>query len=675
MNWGIDKATGTLLTPDGPIQLLDAYSQWVFGAGRAFAPGHFLRKEAPEDFDFAALPGTTFAETKIFTIRASRAKTPKPYASVLGGLPLRSRSVASGPWPAPKMPKLANPEKLVITGVIDDGVNVFHDRFQSPSGSRVDFAWIQDADAKGGVPFGAELTGREITTAKTRSGQSDRALMKRFGLTGDRGNVYRPSLLDGPVSHGTLVTDLAAGASPTNAMAENHRLITVQLPTLGTLDTSGTTLIAAVELGIAYIYDRALALSQRLKTQIPVVINFSYGLSAGSRTGRSYLERKMRAASLQYRQATAHLVKGAAMGAATFRCLPAGNNALTRGHAQALAAGDDLSLPTRLLPDDQTASFVEFWVPGDARTAKIAITPPGERTRTLSWRNLHRTTFPATAYILTARNGDVLARVSLDDPHTGGAGSAPRWRILVAFAPTTRINGRTGVAAGLWELTASCNSKAAPLLAWVQRDDALDDLGPRGRQPYIDDPDYPRFAPDGRIAVDAIQNRTGPALRNGTISGLVGNAPLPNEPPGAYLDTISVTGVEWVNSACAVYAGAAATTDDAPPVAALAGTSHVTTGVLGAGTLSGTTATLNGTSVAAPQIARLIAEHLQGLDSDARQRFDALSWLATLGMAPARPTPQHPERAYQPGIREERLAPHGRIIGTNASDPRGVIQR
>src|SRR3546814_3731241 len=86
-------------------------------------------------------------------------------------------------------------------------------------------------------------------------------------------------------------------------------------------------------------------------SELPLVINFSFGINAGPHDGTDLLDTLI-AEIEDSVQRPLRLV------------LPAGNSNLARCHA-VLPGGDREvhTLPWRLLPDDRTASYPEIWLP------------------------------------------------------------------------------------------------------------------------------------------------------------------------------------------------------------------------------------------------------------------------------------------------------------------------
>src|SRR5262249_36947340 len=154
-----------------------------------------------------------------------------------------------------------------------------------------------------------------------------------------------------------------------------------------TADTSGGNLSPYVSDGIRFIINcaRRIAMSRPVQG---IVINFSYGVFAGPHDGTAALEQDIED----------RITEARGLGLELRVVLPAGNSFLARTHAHfTLRPGDVASLPWRVVPDDQTPSYVEIWLPGAAPA-----TAAGSRL-TLRVRSPG-----GTAYTITEQGGTVL---------------------------------------------------------------------------------------------------------------------------------------------------------------------------------------------------------------------------------------------------------------------------
>lgn len=686
-------------------RILDAYAQWQLRWGWDFDLSQQMGKEANADFRIVDKIETLTGDAQLYLQERSAevpTDTDLPMSQdLVTYLPLRARSLSTNGGGQASGPYVAydgiDPNKTIIIGVIDDAINICHQRLRSSDmETRVDYAWIQDADASespAAVPFGREWTKPEIDEMLRTRGADEDAMFRQLGLVSDRSKTYRPCSLNRRMSHGTFVADLAAGDAYDAPNALDKRLITVQLPMLATLDTSGASLVAAVRLGAKYIYDRALGMSQSLGVPVPVVINLSYGFSGGARTGQHLLERALRALALDYREATGTVGQ---LGAPVERVMPAGNNHLARAHATSQGTAN-FAMDLRLQPEDRTSSYLEIWYPQTATDIALDITAPDGSKLRMTHANLvpgeTGTVRQSKLLVLKEQKDSGLAcqpvcRASLDAPNPPPAGSSETlyWRVLLAFAPTQAAEfGRPSAPHGVWHIETEAHAQGAAITnlhAWIQRDDALSGFPPLGRQAYFESAIYDdaSFDPLGDVAVTDLNGATNTISRDLTVNGMASNAPLANEPADAKLDGITVGSSRNDTLGATAYSTAGQTsgaTGLGPHVLAPAESARALPGVLASGSKSSTRVAAGGTSVSAPQITRLLADTIQELDPSKRSAFDSRAWLLAqthggpndLFVAPERPDTAHPELLSQPQIRPARLQEGGLVYRPKAATP------
>ncbi len=698
LNWQVDSNPDTVKSGGKTLKIRDAYAQWLFDRGAEFRASVPLSKENPADFDF-------FVHSKKLT----KAKRPKPIKPGQGAvskdrfdmislLPIAKKSVAQGALAAVSHTPadiLLDPEKIVIIGIIDDGINVFNQRFR-PAGraSRVDYAWAQDGVApaqSATVPFGCELTGQHIT-ATMDTGKDERAMLRDNGFLPAQNGVYMPSSLSHASSHGTQIADLAAGADADDIAAANTRLITVQLPAFAVMDTSGASRIGAMHHAAIYVFKRARAMSRHYLRPLPVVLNISFGLTGGPRNGQQFLERALRALAIKY-QKDMRATFGDNGVPPVVRVVSAGNENILRLHAQNDGSAG-LDLPVRVQPEDSTASFLEIWLPQSATSADILLTLPDGSIKTVGFSALNSAKPVDTdAHILLDdATNTTLCRVTLDAPirRPGDCDDDLFWRVLIAIAPTAGPH-LAFAQAGLWQVSVQLVNAVGNMHGWILRDQAVSGFSSAGRQAYFDDDvranqAYVASAFDsfGDIAVDDPAARSSVIARNGAISGLATNGLLRRKNgkkkhgDGPDMDAISVGAMRWDMPHAALYSAADIVGNgQAPHVMMVAETSRMLPNIRATGLVSGTSSALNGTSAAAPIVSRIMAAHLSGLSQTDYAGFDLGGFLQSIGSAPARPI--GPETASGLGIREERLRQNGVIVplpaGLNANVQRDGLRK
>jgi hypothetical protein len=564
-----------------------------------------LRGLKPGDVTFCmAIMSRTALQILVTGEEPRAAKLEREFIAKLASLAGRIKTIELGT--SVKMPFESAPRELrpafaakpgvAIVAVIDDGLAFAHERFRSDtSHTRFKYFWNQDdttaAHSPPGFGWGRELTQTDIDGLLGSCSYSNIV---------DEDEVYRQAgqtLAARRVKHGTHVMDIACGLDPQHVKANSPYLIGVQLPKWVTEETSGALLTPVVYDAITYILSRAdqIAADEGL-APLPVVINLSYGNIAGPHDGTAPLER-----------AIDQLI--AARPTPLRVVLPAGNHYLARCHSRFDLAkvtspnGSIEVLRWRIQPDDKSASFMEIWLPeaaADQTRPQIAVRLTTPRGETTPWIQPGSQWPPST-------NHDVrFLAVNLDP-----AGERPR--IVLAVAPTaeTKTHPRTAPS-GTWLVEVKNEGSAVSVDAWVQRGDTPFGYPLSGRQSRFDDRNYQRFDLAGRPQEEDIA--ASPIRRRGSINALATGQ-----------RAIVIGGFRRNDFHPSRYSGAGpdATPPLVPPprigpdAAAAADDSVALYGVLAAGTRSGSVAAMNGTSVAAPQITRLIAGWMtNGVPSD-----------------------------------------------------------
>jgi hypothetical protein len=483
----------------------------------------------------------------------------------------------------------AGPLPSAIVAVIDDGLAFAHERFRDGNGNtRFKYFWNQDDTTGVGRPADF-LSGREFSqydinqllASCTRSGVVDEdALYRQAGQ----------ELAARRVKHGTHVMDIACGMNPKDVTPQSPYLIGVQLPSRVTERTSGVFLTPAVRDALQFILKRADQIAAN-SDPLPIVVNISYGTIAGPHDGAGLFE-----------SAIDRLI--AARPTALRIVLPAGNHYLARCHARFdLHAASSQLLSWRAQPDDKAASFMEIWLPevaNDGHTrpqVEIRITTPtGENSGWIGpgqhW------------YWPTHKNARFSAKNF--DP----AGRRPL--IFLAMAPTADLSTCPRTApSGTWRVEVR-NPADVAVDAWIQRGDTPFGYPLWGRQSRFDDDKYKRFDLAGRPwqydTADSYIRRRGSvnALATGQRSIVIGGFRRSDETPSEYSGS-GPTATPMTIPPRRIGPDAASAADDSP----------VLRGLLAAGTRSGSVAAMNGSSVAATQITRRIAELMNsGLPSD-----------------------------------------------------------
>ncbi|WP_145963749.1 hypothetical protein [Bradyrhizobium algeriense] len=508
----------------------------------------------------------------------------------------------------------------VVMGIIDEGIAFANQRFRrGPGSSRVEYAWIQDGRVEGDVPYGLELTKAKIDKSLgecLNAGQVDEDLFYSatgvvdFGQSAHKAAARR-------AGHGTHVMDLACGydegSSPTGEEGKDQRpIVCVKLPTVTVADTSGLGLEYYVLDGIDYILGRAHDIARERECgELPVVINFSSGILAGPRDGTQPIELAIDA-RIEGRAAPTDVV------------LPSGNSRLSRLHAKILLSpsgqkDDERKLQFCVLPDDRTCSYLEIWLPARDETwpkywMELSLTPPGGQESELSL--VAGTDKRAMEW---GSNGNVLCKVYYEfiGPPTN------RGRYVIALLPTALPDAEQQLAPfGTWtigfrnRLDQQINVEAS-----IQWDDRPLGYPQNGRQSYFVDDRYQRFEEiSGReveVDNDSMIKRDGSinAIATGSHTIVAGGYLRKENKVVKYSSGGPISPASYaaqVANRQGPVALAPKEPDDlertGPDAMAWSDESYVHRGILAAGTRSGSRVVMNGTSVAAPQIARVIAE-------------------------------------------------------------------
>jgi len=522
------------------------------------------------------------------------------------------RALAPTVWPA----------GAVVTGVIDDGLGFAHERLRLGAEPRMEFLWNQDGPTRPpiGFAYGLELQKQDTALAP---GMKKQMADNTFAGLVDEDEVYRKTRhlqyerlghkpLAARASHGTHVMDVACGFDPAT-VSDKRPLIGVQLPVKTTADTSGGSLAHYVLDGMRYILRRT--------TKVPTVVNVSYALIAGPHDGSSVLERSI----------DQLIALREAAGLPFAVVLPAGNHFLSRCHARFKTSSAGRRMRWRVMPDDPTPSFLELWLPKTPAGAKVRIrvrTPTGDVSPWITQGGVW-TWQPAA---------QVLCEVVY---HVAPAPGISRNMILIAIAPTTSDDATELAPSGTWEIEVRRNGVASVVDAWIQRDDTAFGYPTRGRQSRFEDEKYERFDEPGReLEVDNPQSYV---KRDGTIN-----------PIATGRRTVVIGGIHYQDWRAAKNSaggsvirppGRGAPNTDGPDAMTISDGSPAHYGILAAGSRSGSTVAMSGTSVAAPQIARWIADQMATGQAHDRQ---AVSQFAQAGVAAGYRTEANPPPGASP---------------------------
>lgn len=503
------------------------------------------------------------------------------------------------------------PGAKAVVAVIDDGIALGHDSFRLPNGtSRIAHSWSMDTQVPAGPQAPLMNRGIELTKAQIDDGLTAHTIgdlvsghlnEAAFYRTLDLVDFARDSHFETAFrqSHGTHVLSLAAGFGANHPSAAQVPIVAVQLPTRVTEATGGDDIVAELLDALDYIAVTSATIRAAPGGKpLPLIVNFSYGQHGGPHDATGLV-----ATALDDLVGTPGGMPVGNPVRPVRVVLPAGNSNLDRCHAVLDFERDgnarmEETLNWRVLPDDKTSSVVEIWLPEapggtDPRDAvdTVTVTAPDGQTRVLA--------APDTVATFD-RDGQVFGRIEYE-PWPMPPGPGGRGAFILMAKPTAHERRRSDLAPhGVWRITVRRGPGSAPILrARIRRDDSLPNYPVRGRQSFFDHPDFVATtafgAPLGRDPPDT----DCPVGRAGTLNSF------------ATGDEGLVIG-GFVRSTGALDPfSSGGPTDNAnrqrPDAVAVTEESPLALGVMGAGSCCGSMVAMNGTSVAAPQVARWLA--------------------------------------------------------------------
>jgi Subtilase family len=488
----------------------------------------------------------------------------------------------------------------VVVGVIDDGLAFANERFcrvqKGVKKTRFLALWDQDASP----PKGA-------SNPLWHHGQShSQAQLNGYLSNGDENQAYAQAAYKAvkqSVAHGTHVLDLACGEAP-HSQERMPDIVGVQLPLSTILDTSCASASPYILDGLRYVLRQADEAAAARGERCATVINLSFGDLAGPHDGSSLLERAFDELIALRRQAgqLCHIV------------MAAGNSYLSRCHARiALAPGQAATktLLWHIQPDDATANFLELWPRLDGGGAldladlEITLTPPrGGKSITLGG---HAT----ESRVSSADRPEALMALH---PYPAN-GEGPMGLVVIAptaHSPDQNPNCPQALApCGDWTLTLHYRGqKPMVCQAYIQRDDISYGRPRLGRQSFFNDPAYERWDERGDVQLQDPKPPSAVLVRRcGTLNSLASGR------------LVDVVGSVDSQGKPAPYSSAqdldAPTRQKSHHVMAVTDHSRARPGILAAGTRSSSVVALRGTSMAAPQLTRALAQgYLSGTEFD-----------------------------------------------------------
>lgn len=581
-------------------------------------------------------------------------------------------------------------EETIVIGIIDDTIAIANENFRNVDGTtRFAHFWQQDAACVCGeqgtkVRFGREFSFAEIDEAfrqATIGGMLDEDAVYRL-LDMDSPLQSEPNRFGKAASHGTHVADLAGGISPggtppndplRDAAPEHVRLIGVNLPTNVVADTAGTYFEISAVLGVARILAHVGLMERKWQSahperdpiSIPVVINLSFGLTGGGRKGSALLEQYMD-----------HCVQARAReGLAPLRfVLPAGNHYQARlVGTYKVTSGGHTDIKVRVAPDSRASTFIEIRVAGPVevppQSRVVADVIPPFDVDLISGQGrinpgLQESVDMYQLWLLVDNDGEKPSRKSAIfyswRPELARSidGKQPGHEtITVAIPPNSSDNEHRRLPPpGVWTIrlrTAVIGNghriEEVEVEVRVLRNDIPTRADPTPQRSRLDDPCFAGYEDSGFLNEQPFDSGS-PISRASSINALATGR-----------ETIVVGAVRASDGEFAPYSAAGPIegfksdgSDDGVIVTTIGDDGLTMPGVRASGTRSGSSVRLSGTSVAAPQVARIVAGQMLSWHKTKDPELGSIGWLKDLAtqerFGPTKPA----IRAGAGGIRSRR---------------------
>jgi hypothetical protein len=378
------------------------------------------------------------------------------------------------------------------------------------------------------------------------------------------------------ISHGAHVLSWLAGQPPVAGAGFDHDeasqcpLVLVNVPSAAVDDPTGRWLGRHMLDGLNFMVAQALALNAR-----KLVANISWGPQTGPHDGSSLPERALGQC----------IDRAQAQGLEMHVVLAAGNSRESRAYAQFDAVQGCEQLTWVVPPAGPAPFFLELWWPAGTDVSQVCVSvlaPDGLR-MTLSAAGV-------TSQPQAHPKAHLVVLPHLMPQHLGGLN---RPMALLALNPT---GAATGAAAhGRWLISVHGVAGAhGQVQVRVARQAANMGGRLRGEDSFLDDPTYEQ---------QRWRRRSGPPVpgllvsREGTLSGLCSATH-----PQAHV----AAGAVWSTGEPAAYSSEGSVDMKRPDWALPTDDTPLLQGVLGAGSRPGSAVRLVGTSMAAPQLARLL---------------------------------------------------------------------
>lgn len=462
--------------------------------------------------------------------------------------------------------------KRIYRAVVDDGLPVAHQALltqdRGKTTSRVRWLWDQGGTSAsdpsgtgwkaGPGELGCQIDGRhidEIIRASTQDWGVDE--IRAYRSLGQARHLSRRT-------HGAGVLHMMAEDAP-----KSHALLCVQFPAAAVDNTAGGWLgyhaLAALHGLIAKVVSDAKGAPWHL------VVNLSYGGTAGPHDGTSMLELAMDELCTTYSQDDAKLDIVVAAGNARGWGLHA---------SRTIPSGGRNDFTVFCSPDNPLESAIEVWLPSldndngllNPSSVSIEISAPGMTPHLVPAGEAHSLSRDLREPQLTMCAGAVFA-------HRVAQGT--NGTMLLLLIRPTRTGAPDRAPSGHWTITVRNKAKGAiEVHAWIERNDLQGSLRRAPQTRFVADPEHAEHVNDDRC-----------------LSNAAGGA-----------KTKVVGAIQEREQAMAPYSSIDARRPSVPEYFAAADESASRRGIVVPGFLSGSHLRMSGTSIAAPQVAAWLAD-------------------------------------------------------------------
>ncbi|WFU18323.1 hypothetical protein [Bradyrhizobium sp. CB3481] len=543
-------------------------------------------------------------------------------------LPLKTSSLEDFTKLRAITPRFEGAKELLI-GVLDDGCPFAAAQFLATGANgshttRVRGIWDQNRDKQpvtisanqkfGQEPsdfgFGVEYR-RDLPSGSTQIGlnewiemhSSPSHVIDEDGCYADAGFTT----LARRASHGGHVIDVFAGRIPTSSrvgparkrrdppswkpgvdLAANADVVFVQFSDECIRDATGVWLKDYVVEGIQYILSFA-----KPNVTKRVIVNLSYGPTTGPHDGTALLEEQLNALIAQF--------DGTQGKPKLEIVLAAGNAYFSEGHVsftrRTAADPDSVEWVWRLPPDNSVLCFAEIWMEtAAALDAKITLTPP-------SGLPVYEPTPPPP------QPPPILPPAGVDEPVVRGENTMWRLQVEPTIVPPNPTTNIEIAEHGDWKIKITEIGVNAHVHAYVARSDPNMGVRTRAKRSYFVDPNWEQrhsASASCKYSGGEFDKASSLIKRFGTLNGIASAKRARIHVAGGFV--IANQRKSAYSSAGPARDAPASPLRVGPDVVLPCDESYALGGIRAGGNRSGAVFRLKGTSAAAPQLARHVAD-------------------------------------------------------------------